>query len=476
MTTLLAHRGTLENSSGERLPEHTLVAYSAAIDFGADFIEPDLYITKDGILVASHDDMGFGSMTYAEALAKKPDLTTFDRIVDMVQARSVETGRDVGIALEIKPAKNQDLSNKAADAMLKVLAEKGFTDPDKLYINSFDKSTLQHIHDTAFAKYADAFGDGEPPLIKLVSTTQMKISAAMDAVPFVSSEVAYNNILGGNDFFDGYSFPKEDGISDEALGFLIGRVHDQGKEAHLWNTTGATTAQGYQDFLDMGADAVYVDDSRAGKIAFGKDDGVKVIFGDTADNALSGGQAADKIAIYAMQGDDTIKFANSDSQAFGDGGNDIISASGNSNLLNGGGGDDFLSSTGAQNLLYGGAGNNVIHFSDGDTFRYDGLATGNNLVVGKGQIAIEGFGAGDLSFSKEDQDLLIHLSDGGNIFIRDGIDAGGTLANAITVGGQAIDAHPTLVSAGADVQPLLNQLESIELNGQQQLQADGLVS
>lgn len=475
MTTLLAHRGTLENSAGERLPEHTLVAYSAAIDFGADFIEPDLYITRDGVLVASHDDMGFDSMTYAEALVKKPDLTTFDQIVDMVKARSVETGREVGITLEIKPARTQALSEQAADATLKLLAEKGFTDPNKLYINSFDNHTLQYIHDTAFAKYADAFGGSEPPLIKLVSTVQMQFSAALDAIPFVSSEMAYDNILAGSDFLDGYSFPKEDGISDEALGFLIGRVHDRGKEAHLWNTTGATTAQGYQDFLDMGADAVYVDDSRAGKIAVGKDEGVKVIFGDAADNALSGDRAADKVAIYAMQGNDTIKFANSDSQAFGDGGNDIISASGNNNLLNGGGGDDFLSSTGAESLLYGGAGNNVIHFSDSDTFRYDGLATGNNLLVGKGQIAIENFGAGDLSFSKEGQDLLIHLSDGGNIFIRDGIDAGGTLANAITVGGQAISAQPTLVSAGADAQPLLNQLENIELNGLQ-LQADGLVS
>lgn len=47
---VIAHRG----ASGD-LPEHTLEAYSRAIDLGADYIEPDLVFTRDGILVARHD-------------------------------------------------------------------------------------------------------------------------------------------------------------------------------------------------------------------------------------------------------------------------------------------------------------------------------------------------------------------------------------------------------------------------------------
>lgn len=47
---IIAHRG----ASGY-LPEHTLEAYSLAIELGADVIEPDLVFTKDGILVARHD-------------------------------------------------------------------------------------------------------------------------------------------------------------------------------------------------------------------------------------------------------------------------------------------------------------------------------------------------------------------------------------------------------------------------------------
>ncbi len=48
---VIAHRG----ASGER-PEHTLAAYQLAIEQGADFIEPDLVMTKDGQLVARHEN------------------------------------------------------------------------------------------------------------------------------------------------------------------------------------------------------------------------------------------------------------------------------------------------------------------------------------------------------------------------------------------------------------------------------------
>src|SRR5512139_642658 len=51
MTVLIAHRG----ASGH-LPEHTLAAYLLAIEQGADFIEPDLVATRDGVLVARHEN------------------------------------------------------------------------------------------------------------------------------------------------------------------------------------------------------------------------------------------------------------------------------------------------------------------------------------------------------------------------------------------------------------------------------------
>ena len=48
---VIAHRG----ASGYR-PEHTLAAYQLAIDQGADIIEPDLVVTRDGVLIARHEN------------------------------------------------------------------------------------------------------------------------------------------------------------------------------------------------------------------------------------------------------------------------------------------------------------------------------------------------------------------------------------------------------------------------------------
>lgn len=48
---VIAHRG----ASGYR-PEHTLASYELAIEMGADFIEPDLVPTKDGTLIARHEN------------------------------------------------------------------------------------------------------------------------------------------------------------------------------------------------------------------------------------------------------------------------------------------------------------------------------------------------------------------------------------------------------------------------------------
>ncbi|MCU0706573.1 MAG: hypothetical protein MUF18_21665 [Fimbriiglobus sp.] len=48
--TCIAHRGASFDA-----PEHTLAAYELALKYGADFVEPDLQLTKDGVLVCLHD-------------------------------------------------------------------------------------------------------------------------------------------------------------------------------------------------------------------------------------------------------------------------------------------------------------------------------------------------------------------------------------------------------------------------------------
>jgi glycerophosphoryl diester phosphodiesterase len=60
---VIAHRG----ASGER-PEHTLESYRLAIEEGADYIEPDLVMTRDGVLIARHENEIGGTTDVAQHL------------------------------------------------------------------------------------------------------------------------------------------------------------------------------------------------------------------------------------------------------------------------------------------------------------------------------------------------------------------------------------------------------------------------
>jgi len=76
---VIAHRG----ASGER-PEHTLAAYRLAIAQGADFIEPDLVMTRDGVLVCRHENE-IGGTTDVSTRAEFADRRT-QKTVDGVTA------------------------------------------------------------------------------------------------------------------------------------------------------------------------------------------------------------------------------------------------------------------------------------------------------------------------------------------------------------------------------------------------------
>jgi len=139
---VIGHRG----ASGE-LPEHTLESYKLAIERGADFIEPDLVSTKDGVLIARHEPMLGGTTDvasrpeFADRKTKKIldgvevedyfasdftlaeiktlraimpqsfrtqafngvfEIPTFQEVIELVKQVEKDTGRKVGIYPETK--------------------------------------------------------------------------------------------------------------------------------------------------------------------------------------------------------------------------------------------------------------------------------------------------------------------------------------------------------------------------------------
>lgn len=86
---VIAHRG----ASGYR-PEHTIAAYALAIEMGADYIEPDLVSTKDGVLVARHENALAVLGDDGRLIEATTDVATHTRFAGRLATRVIE-GRTV---------------------------------------------------------------------------------------------------------------------------------------------------------------------------------------------------------------------------------------------------------------------------------------------------------------------------------------------------------------------------------------------
>lgn len=188
---IIAHRG----ASADR-PEHTLAAYELAIDNGADFIEPDLVVTKDLALVSRHEnelsettdvasreefedrrrektidgqrvagwfaeDFTLAELRTLRARERLPairpgnvrynglyQVPTFEEIVQLVRAKEAETGRRIGLYPELKHPSFllQEAGIDTVDLLLRELQRVGLSETDPVFIQSFEIGVLQRLN------------------------------------------------------------------------------------------------------------------------------------------------------------------------------------------------------------------------------------------------------------------------------------------------------------------------------------------
>ena len=184
---VIAHRG----ASGY-LPEHTLAAYTKAIEMGADFIEPDVVATKDGVLIARHEPMlgattdvadraafadrrrtrsidgiditdwfacDFTLAEIRQLRAKQPmperdqamngtlPIPTLKEVINLAQAKSAQLGRIVGVYPETKhPTFHAEVGLKLEDRLLELINAAGWTDPSSpVIVQSFEVANLKYL-------------------------------------------------------------------------------------------------------------------------------------------------------------------------------------------------------------------------------------------------------------------------------------------------------------------------------------------
>jgi glycerophosphoryl diester phosphodiesterase len=187
---VIGHRG----AAGYR-PEHTLASYELAARLGADFMEPDLVPTKDGVLVCRHepeiggttdvadhpefasrrktvlldgisvtgwftDDFTYAELRTLRARERLPQVRqhnttwdgrflvpTFQELLDLRKRLSRELGRDLGVYPETKhPTYFQKLGLPLEQRLVDILRRNGLNRIDApVYVQSFEVTNLKQL-------------------------------------------------------------------------------------------------------------------------------------------------------------------------------------------------------------------------------------------------------------------------------------------------------------------------------------------
>jgi glycerophosphoryl diester phosphodiesterase len=185
---VVGHRG-----AAGYLPDHTLQGYELAIDMGADYIEPDLVSTKDGVLIARHEpnmiattdvasrpkfasrkrtvmvdgapDTGFFASDFTlkeikELRAVQPlpersqryngkfQIPTFEEILNLVERKERQEHRTIGVYPETKhPTYHQRLGLPLEAKLVAALKRHGLDHRNSaVFIQSFEQANLKQLN------------------------------------------------------------------------------------------------------------------------------------------------------------------------------------------------------------------------------------------------------------------------------------------------------------------------------------------
>lgn len=264
---VIAHRG----ASGER-PEHTIASYTVAIEQGADFIEPDLVMTKDRVLVARHENEISGTTDVAahpEFAARKTtkvidgqsftgwftedftlaelktlrarerlaelrpqnrrydgqfEVPTFDEILALAKGAK----RRVGVYPEIKHGTYFDSIGMNMEApLLAAMKKVGWTrKTDPVFIQSFEVGNLQRLRKATklpLVQLIDA--SGHPADRPDLASTAMVTPAGLAEIARYADAIGVNKSL---------IVPRDSAGRSAPPTTLIADAHKAGMTVHAW--------------------------------------------------------------------------------------------------------------------------------------------------------------------------------------------------------------------------------------------------
>lgn len=300
---VIGHRG----ASGLR-PEHTLASYQLAIEQGADFIEPDLVLTQDGVATTAYFASDFTLAEIKTLRAIQPranrdqsynglyEIPTLDEVIALAKSEGSKRGRTVGIYPEIKHSSFHAVdacfgANVFEDKLVGALhAAYGNSASAPVFIQSFEVANLQYLNTRTQIKLVqlidadDVKDDGSLSLVApyhkpydfvlkgdtrtfadLVTPAGLDfIKTYADAVgpwkPYLVKTVNDNTDRNG----DG-AVNANDRRVDGSTG-VIENAHRRGLMVHTWTFRDDAGGYGFKDpkaemayYMKLGVDGVFTD-------------------------------------------------------------------------------------------------------------------------------------------------------------------------------------------------------------------------
>ena len=302
---VIAHRG----ASGY-LPEHTLAAKAMAHTMGADFLEQDVVLTRDGVPIVLHDihlepttdvaiqfperkrddghyyaidfdlaeirlltahervrvnEAGATVAVYPGRFPVQPGtlaVPTLAEEIAFIAGMDRSRGRQTGLYIELKaPNFHRREGHDIARAIMAVLAETGYDRrPDQVFLQSFDDKVLQYLRDDLQCQL---------PLIQLIADPAwgedskvdydfLQTAAGLDYVAGYAAGIGpwYRQIFLGTD---------DTGVAN--LSALVTMAQERGLQVHPYTLRKDELPTGISDFDTLlgimleqaGVDGIFTD-------------------------------------------------------------------------------------------------------------------------------------------------------------------------------------------------------------------------
>ncbi|HEY9650527.1 MAG TPA: glycerophosphodiester phosphodiesterase [Coleofasciculaceae cyanobacterium] len=305
---IIGHRG----ASGYR-PEHTIASYELAIQMGADYIEPDVVSTKDGVLIARHeneisettdvsDRAEFANrqttklidgrkvtgwftedFTLAEiktlrakerlsfrnhAFDGKFETPTLQEIIDLAKQKSQERGRTIGIYPETKhPTYFKSINLSLEEPLVSLLHANGYTcKDDPVFIQSFEVANLNQLDKMTDLPLVQLLDETDKQPYDFIVKGDSRTYGDLTTLGELTKIAEYADAIG---VYKRLILPVNKDNYIQPATSLIKDAHAVGLKVHAWTFRNehqylALDYQGnhqaeYEQFFQLGIDGVFSD-------------------------------------------------------------------------------------------------------------------------------------------------------------------------------------------------------------------------